>query len=85
MHSHRPRIRPIASNPQQDFAHISRITKAWSEGGTIYPEEAEQYFDCRRRSDPLLETDGETKPNDCPKSDSCNAPICPLDSDWRLR
>jgi hypothetical protein len=22
---------------------------------------------------------------DCPKFSKCNAPICPLDSDWRLR
>ncbi len=25
------------------------------------------------------------KPDDCPRFDSCAAPICPLDADWRLR
>lgn len=26
-----------------------------------------------------------THPNQCPKFHSCNAPICPLDQDWRER
>ncbi len=25
------------------------------------------------------------KMSDCPRFDKCSAPICPLDSDWRLR
>lgn len=25
------------------------------------------------------------KPNDCPKFETCSAPICPLDADWHRR
>ena len=29
--------------------------------------------------------DSTTAVRDCPKFDTCSAPICPLDPDWRLR